>query len=242
MPDKHKRCKHNRQWRVCRECGGNSFCEHGRQHSRCKECGGSEICDHKIRRDRCKECKVLGIGGSGICEHDAQFSQCKKCKELGVGGSGICEHGTQRCRCKKCGGSSICRHNRTQCKECEPEKFICVHGRWRTGCSTCKPKGAFRIYAYHAEKRGFEFSLRLDEFKSLVAQSCFYCGTHEEPRGIDRWDNSVGYTIGNSRPCCDVCNKAKRDLNGAAFVEHFQRMADYTRAVELSDLAALAEE
>jgi hypothetical protein len=90
--------------------------------------------------------------------------------------------------------------------------------------------------------RKLAFELTLDDFKFLVTKPCFYCGKHEKPGGVDRWDNTIGYTFENSRPCCAICNIAKQDLNGAAFVEHFQCMADHTRAVELSDLQQHFEE
>jgi hypothetical protein len=44
-----KKCPHNRQRSVCKDCGGASICEHNRQRSTCKDCGGASICE--ARRD-----------------------------------------------------------------------------------------------------------------------------------------------------------------------------------------------
>jgi hypothetical protein len=83
------------------------------------------------------------------------------------------------------------------------------------------------------------FPLRLNSFFSIVSLPCAFCGENIQPRGIDRWDNSVGYESENSRPCCSPCNFFKSDKDGPTFVEHFRRMADHTRAVEnADDLAA----
>ena len=108
------RCPHNRDLRVCKECGGGSICEHKRIRSKCKECGGGSICEHNRRRSTCKDC-----GGGSICEHKRRRSKCKEC-----GGAGICENKRIRCRCKECGGGSICEHERirSECKECHDDK------------------------------------------------------------------------------------------------------------------------
>ena len=105
-----KKCEHDRQRNLCKDCGGGSICEHDRQRSKCKDCGGGSICEHNRQRSQCKEC-----GGSSICEHNRVRSHCKEC-----GGSSFCEHGRQRSYCKDCGGSSICEHDRRRsyCKQC----------------------------------------------------------------------------------------------------------------------------
>jgi len=33
-------CKHGKEKKRCKECGGSSMCEHGRERRRCKVCGG----------------------------------------------------------------------------------------------------------------------------------------------------------------------------------------------------------
>lgn len=185
-------------------------CEHNRRRIDCKECKGKNICEHNRHRYYCKEC-----GGSQVCLHRRRRSQCKECR-----GGAICEHREYRDRCKECGGRSLCKYNRA-----------------RSACPICNPDSAFKFYVFSAAKRKYEFHLMLEEFKALVTQPCFYCGEHgERPRGIDRWNNAIGYAVENSRPCCAICNKAKHKMDAATFVKHFQRMADYTRAVELSDL------
>ena len=141
-----------------------------------------------------------------------------------------CKHNQYRTRCKECGGGSICEHKRRRytCRECKGGRF-CEHSRQCNTCSICKPSGAFKLYKYAATQKNQDFTLSLDDFKSLVIQPCVYCGEQEKPRGIDRWDNSIGYTLENSRPCCEICNYAKRMTRGDLFVEWLQRAANYTK-------------
>jgi len=89
------KCEHNREKRLCRECGGWAICEHNRRKSYCKECGGSAICEHSRQRSKCKDC-----GGAALrkCEHGKlKTSSCKKCRE-----ASICQHKEKRKRCSEC--------------------------------------------------------------------------------------------------------------------------------------------
>ena len=89
------KCEHNREKRLCRECGGWAICEHNRRKSYCKECGGSAICEHSRQRSKCKDC-----GGAALrkCEHGKlKTSRCKRCRE-----AGMCQHKQKRKRCSEC--------------------------------------------------------------------------------------------------------------------------------------------
>jgi hypothetical protein len=142
----HKRCEHEKQLRLCRECpdGGSAFCIHDRQKSNCKECGGSSICIHDRRKSTCKDC-----GGSSICIHDRMKNTCKDC-----GGSSICIHDRMKNTCKECGGSSICIHDRQKstCKECSPDsnafckscRLFIVSKKNNHLCSYCNPDSSSR--------------------------------------------------------------------------------------------------
>jgi hypothetical protein len=152
------------------------------------------------------------------CEHGRERHRCKDCKALGAGGTSICEHNRRRDRCSECSGSQICEHSRQR-------------GR----CSVCKPYGTYRQYKWSAEHRGYAFLITLDDFKKITAEPCFFCGESEQPRGIDRWDNKIGYEFPNCRPCCGPCNKFKSTRSGPDFVEHCISIADNVRAVEAAN-------
>jgi hypothetical protein len=88
------KCAHNREKRLCRECGGWALCEHDRRKSYCKDCGGAAICQHNRQRSKCKDCGAP----QKICEHGRlRTSSCKKCRE-----ASMCQHRLKRARCKDC--------------------------------------------------------------------------------------------------------------------------------------------
>jgi hypothetical protein len=105
----------------------------------------------------------------------------------------------------------------------------------------------YRSYKYGAMARNHEFSLSVEQFRSLISLNCFYCGeAPSRPRkttnkfgaicvnGIDRIDNSKGYTVENSVPCCDKCNHGKKDYSYSEFVDWIKRVADYMTTKEIS--------
>ena len=80
-------------------------------------------------------------------------------------------------------------------------------------------------YKQGARARGYEFLLTDDEFDKLTQMSCYYCGTPPSQiffrkgslekytySGVDRVDNTKGYTHDNCVSCCDECNYAKKGV------------------------------
>lgn len=91
----------------------------------------------------------------------------------------------------------------------------------------------FREYKRCAKKNNREVLLTKDEFRKLTKSKCFYCGNFPKTirtnsngnsgytfNGIDRRDNSLGYTIENSVPCCKNCNYMKRKVSEDSFIKH----------------------
>ncbi len=83
-------------------------------------------------------------------------------------------------------------------------------------------RASMRQYKKNATNRKLGYNLTENEFKEITQKDCHYCGA--EPNniskdykrngeykynGIDRIDNSKGYTIDNIVPCCRTCNSAK---------------------------------
>ena len=64
--------------------------------------------------------------------------------------------------------------------------------------------------------------LTKEQFQELSSHECHYCGK-DGPNGIDRVDNSIGYTFENCVPCCKHCNYVKGDLSLADFDEWRKR-------------------
>lgn len=89
----------------------------------------------------------------------------------------------------------------------------------------------FVVYKQGAKNRKLSFNLTVEQFRKLTSSVCFYCGQPPSKiskiarsrkqyiyNGIDRKDNILGYTIENSIPCCEMCNKMKNIYNIEMFL------------------------
>lgn len=108
------------------------------------------------------------------------------------------------------------------------------------------PYDAVRDYKNNAKKRGICWDLTDKQFNILTKQRCFYC--NREPKqiivgpctddytqsgienavyiynGIDRVDNTKGYTIDNVVSCCKHCNRSKDILSQNEFIEFISKI------------------
>lgn len=89
----------------------------------------------------------------------------------------------------------------------------------------------YYTYKLHATERNLAFDLDTNQFRRLTQGNCFYCGDKPnalfKPKspnggylsnGVDRTDNSIGYTVENSVTCCRVCNQMKSDRSYEDFI------------------------
>jgi hypothetical protein len=143
-----------------------------------------------------------------------------------------CKCGTQRTvksQGLRSGRSTSCGCN----QECKKKLRKPNHIRLKTTI--------YNGYRHVAKARGLEFLLSKEQVDYLTTQSCKYCGI--SPRtvcdvlkssiydsdkfrwnGIDRIDNTRGYTIDNAVPCCTQCNRAKLDQTYEQFMEWARRL------------------
>jgi hypothetical protein len=88
----------------------------------------------------------------------------------------------------------------------------------------------FNNYKSNARRRGYAFTLTLDQFRRIVTSPCSYCGSPPLTlckrdydsvlySGIDRVDNSFGYIEGNSVACCKRCNLMKGTMGVQEFFD-----------------------
>jgi hypothetical protein len=133
--------------------------------------------------------------------------------------------------------------------DCGAEIVTHLRGRKSCGCARRQPlKGylpgraarnrVFDGYRRQAKYRGLVWALTGEDFDRLTAQDCYYCGQPPSMvkrsgryegcgfvyNGIDRMDNTLGYTAGNVVPCCAVCNHAKMDMPYADFMAWIARL------------------
>lgn len=76
-------------------------------------------------------------------------------------------------------------------------------------------RGRFRALKYVKKRRGIEMTMTFEQYvEAIGAGLCGYCEFPVSPTGIglDRLDNSRGYSPDNVLPCCGECNVARNDL------------------------------
>jgi hypothetical protein len=87
--------------------------------------------------------------------------------------------------------------------------------------------GKYMASRFTAKKRGLDFTLTLQEFEKLILNDCCYwCGgpLPKTRGGLDRMDNTKGYTPENSIPCCWICNVMKGSMTSEEFIEQCKKI------------------
>jgi hypothetical protein len=113
------------------------------------------------------------------------------------------------------------------------KRISCGCERFTPGNNTTykyNSKQAYTNTKAGALKRGYTFSITFEEFISLLADDCYYCGG--QTSGLDRIDNRGNYTLDNLVPCCAKCNRMKNVLEQAEFLALVKRI--YERRVSIS--------
>jgi len=90
-----------------------------------------------------------------------------------------------------------------------------------------KIEGRFRAMKGSAKKRDYPVEINLEEFTEIVSNPCVYCGEDNKRIGIDRIDNSKGYTLENSAPCCAICNMMKKTMSVDDLKDHIKKIYNH---------------
>jgi len=134
-------------------------------------------------------------------------------------------HGYTISNCKGC------------CWECnnakgtqDPATFIeqCIqratYGQERTKRWRIVSASSYTTYINNSKRAGRKFELTEVDFEAFRKMPCVYCHRGVSQcnfaTGLDRIDNSQGYTIDNVQPCCSDCNYAR----GTMTIDTFQTL------------------
>lgn len=95
----------------------------------------------------------------------------------------------------------------------------------RCSDNTSSKRYVFSNYTRNAQLKNRTFDLSFKEFVEICEGKCYYCGTEPQTlvnkkdlygtwkyNGVDRVDNSIGYTKENSVTCCKTCNMMKKNM------------------------------
>lgn len=161
--------------------------------------------------------------------------------------------------CRSCDNKKILEKSKiSRSKNCG-----CKKGR-ATKKALKQPPGSkgmvklYKTYQYGAKSRGLEFNLSLEFFAQITKKNCAYCGVSPKQKspktsasqredtkqhqvyiynGIDRVDNSKGYTEDNCAPCCKFCNYTKKTHTKEEFMDWILRVVEFnagtTKGTEL---------
>lgn len=95
-------------------------------------------------------------------------------------------------------------------------------------------KDIYRRYVKSAKKRGYIFDILYNDFLSVIKLPCNYCGVVAGNdtmgfvyNGLDRRDNSIGYSLDNVVPCCGVCNRMKHTMSESDFLTHIANISNF---------------
>jgi hypothetical protein len=95
-------------------------------------------------------------------------------------------------------------------------------------------KSLFFNYKNRSSKSGKEFSISEEKFIHTATGKCFYCGIEFDKQysdgtsnGVDRFDNTKGYTEDNCVPSCWTCNRAKSDMGAIEFYNWIKRISSW---------------
>ena len=222
-------------WHCICDCGRHSVLPGGRLRS-----GNTRSCGC-IARERIAE---VGRSRAGIIGHNLIDRTGQKYGKLTVL-ERVPSRGnvaSWRCVCD-CGQETVVDTNtlrRQSARSCGCARRTGKGSRRSYRCQT--PPGisarnlVLKQYIGGARARGLSWNLSNEQFFSITQQCCFYCGVGplrvRKPskngefrwNGIDRIDNTIGYEPTNVRPCCSICNHAKRDMTTDAFAEWIDRL------------------
>lgn len=173
----------------------------------------------------CKQDKDISQFNKNKNRHDGLDWQCKECRSNihfdKVNKKDI------KVKCPTCGiirNINRFQKHKIDIKETTGQCMKCsiINNRIKLDVGEASFNKLYSDYDKKGVERGYTFNFTKDEFRTLTKQNCHYCG--KEPSnimknkifngsytysGIDRKDNSLGYTIENCVPCCKMCNISK---------------------------------
>lgn len=127
---------------------------------------------------------------------------------------------------------SICQYRGKHNKEYGWASFIQVYNGYKGN-------------AKHGRSGVREFLLSKEDAMKLFKGNCFYCGSPPSKirknkryygefvyNGIDRKDNTRGYTLDNCVSCCEFCNMTKNDTPFEDFIGWIRKVYNNTQNVK----------
>lgn len=146
------------------------------------------------------------------------------------------------CECS-CGSQvivkAVClRYGKTKSCGCLQREWAVIAGKNSKKEGTAL-RALYARFKYQAIKRNLEFKLTIEQVENLISKECYYCAVkpnnylsvHKVSNliysGIDRRNNSKGYTVENCVASCWGCNRMKGSMSEDEFISHCKKIARY---------------
>lgn len=144
------------------------------------------------------------------------------------------KHPMWLCKCK-CG--TIKTISGVSLREGHAKSCSCLRREWmRLTSGLASMRKVICSYKVNAKIRKHFWELTEKQFIKITQQDCHYCGAKPNNiskdkgrygsysyNGLDRVDNTKGYTIDNVVSCCKICNRAKSELTLQEFQNWIKR-------------------
>lgn len=140
----------------------------------------------------------------------------------------IPEANSYLCKCD-CGGEKIVKNSQlgfgtNSCGCLRTEEY----SRRGGGPRRMRLNAIGRYYRRNATVRGLYWDLTNEQFEKVITNPCTYCGGEGSLgfnfTGIDRVDNTAGYTIENVQPACKRCNQARNNIDMPEFLDLIRKI------------------
>ena len=140
-----------------------------------------------------------------------------------------------RCQCD-CGKQIVISLSRLRrgVKGCRCQRITA--GKSRLKGNVRGQSEAYSSLRLSAVKRDIPFTLSLENFAKIAEKSCYYCGIESSRKidkyifnGIDRLDNSLGYSFENGVPSCKKCNLAKNVMAEPEFYAWVRQVYEHIK-------------
>lgn len=100
---------------------------------------------------------------------------------------------------------------------------------------------SYTIYQGRALKKQIDFVITEEEYMTIIESDCYMCGKKnsvDHCNGIDRFDNIIGYTLENCRPCCGECNYMKKKYKYSIVLDQLKLIYDkYSITKPINDVS-----
>lgn len=149
-------------------------------------------------------------------------------------------------------GWSLVNERSKQCKDCKSKDFGIRASNRRMDAQEALKSRVYSQCKSQAKRRKIPFDLTKEVVIYYAEKTCYYCksGPSNTMRmahvdgefkynGLDRFDSSQGYIVGNVLACCWKCNSMKSNMTFEEFMDHIKSITkrwSTVAAVNVGDL------